>query len=305
MRCASTARRLLPIFDGTPTVKAYLVPDDPRVRIAVDGSDSRGPIGFKVSFADGRVLTFGATADARIEGPRVFISGIEPFPGPGFEREASRLGWSVSRIEDRYGNALSVSYETSTAQPILHRPKQIDYVRRDGASAVRSVRFGYEDRPDSIGEFVGGIKVVETKRLSSIEMIGPAPVAPAVLKSYRMQYHPGGSISGRSLLSTIAECDGQDKCKAPISFEWERGSLTFTETPFPGIRIDPRGLTNTLQVLDLNNRRYPLVIRWLRPAQDRGPATSGRSRRQLQQHVGLAPRGDPGTRGRQHAVDLL
>ncbi len=90
--------------------------------------------------------------------------------------------------------------------------------------------------------------MVETKRLSSIEMIGPAPVEPAVLRSYRLRYVPDGGISGRSLLFTITECDGQDKCKAPISFGWELGSQTFTETSFPF----PFGAL-TLQAVDLNN----------------------------------------------------
>ncbi len=152
-------RHLQPIFDGTPSSKAYFVPDDPRIRITVEDFDTLGPIGFRVSLEDGRVLTFGATADARLEGPRVSIVGLENNSGWTESWETVRLAWSVSRIEDRYGNTLSISYETSVQpdQAIQHRLKQITYLPREGGPSLRLIRFEYEDRPDPISEFVGRV----------------------------------------------------------------------------------------------------------------------------------------------------
>ena len=101
----------------------------------------------------------------------------------------------------------------------------------------RKITFSYVDRTDKTFRFASGFKLASTKVLSTVAMFGPSlasiqyagigNVAP--LRIYRLSYDTP-SVTRRSLLKTIQECDAQATaslsfgvCRVPITFEWELG----------------------------------------------------------------------------------
>ncbi|RKG77962.1 RHS repeat-associated core domain-containing protein [Corallococcus terminator] len=181
---------------------------------------------FRAYTREGLILTFGATG-ARSDG--IFSGGVG---GP--------IAWAQTVVTDRAGNRLDVFYEKGANPGALGawiRPDRILYTSfvKPGAGgvgdepALRSVKFRYQPRPDVFLGFIAGAKVRRDFRLSSIEMRGPdASGAEALLRTYTLQYS-NGSLSKRSLLSEIKECDGQDICNLPVRFDWEPGSWEFDD----------------------------------------------------------------------------
>ncbi|MFY2562153.1 RHS repeat-associated core domain-containing protein [Corallococcus terminator] len=164
------------------------------------------------------------------------------------------ITWALASIRDRFGNQMDVYYDQAPAvdetSVAWHRPSRIVYTsfRRDaddpetgstqvtGEDGRREVAFEYESRPDTFTGYLSGVKVGRDFRLSRINMNGPSlspdgnTVSTVLLRSYKLQYHPG-TVSRRSLLTELRECDGRDVCKTPIRFDWEQGSWDFDYLP--------------------------------------------------------------------------
>ncbi|MCP3167056.1 SpvB/TcaC N-terminal domain-containing protein [Myxococcus qinghaiensis] len=164
------------------------------------------------------------------------------------------ITWALASIKDRFGNQMDVYYDQAPAVDATsvawHRPSRIVYssFRGDavdpepGSTPVtaedgrREVTFEYESRPDTFTGYLSGVKVGRDFRLSRINMKGPGlspggnTVSTVLLRSYKLQYHPG-AVSRRSLLTELRECDGRDVCKTPIRFDWEQGSWDFDYMP--------------------------------------------------------------------------
>ena len=156
----------------------------------------------------------------------------------GIDRsQAVRLGWALARSEDRYGNGINYSYtlqETSSIgydEPTYEfRPDVISYTDTANKSwpALKSIKFIYEPRPDALTFYVSGLRMTFANRLTGIEVTGPNAIFPALVRSYRLAYE-NDSVTQRSLLSTLTECDGLGVCKAPLMFSWELGSMAFLD----------------------------------------------------------------------------
>ena len=55
-----------------------------------------------------------------------------------------------------------------------------------------------------------------------------------MIRTYKIAYDTP-SISGRSLITTIQQCDsqiGRGTCMPPTTFTWEPGKLEFKDVPF-------------------------------------------------------------------------
>jgi RHS repeat-associated protein len=179
--------------------------------------DGLGPKQFDVYLKDGRIERFGDTPSARLEGS---VATVLPGPngvpatqqgGPG------RYAWELSSLEDRSGNAMKVDYVAIGGELA---PNQIAYTfTADGMfPARRAVTFTYGPRIDTVEQFVGGLRLATTQRLEQIDVTGPAPALPGLLRRYKFSYAVGNT--GRSLLQRLYDCDGADVCAQRAYFEW-------------------------------------------------------------------------------------
>ncbi|RKG98486.1 RHS repeat-associated core domain-containing protein, partial [Corallococcus carmarthensis] len=197
-------------------------------------ADANGPASFRVYTKNGRILTYGG-GNATFKGARISVR-------PAFEKsyfttrdaEVNRYAWSLAQVADRVGNAMLFdyalnydAYDSSYEQLLL----RIRYTAMlDGTQQPRrTVEFGYGTRPlDNRTVYVAGFKMKMSRRLSLLRMWGPDESGlPVVLKSYSLSYTDEVG-SGRSLLTSLQECDGSSRCKRPMSFEWTPQVNTFT-----------------------------------------------------------------------------
>lgn len=198
---------------------------------------------FKMYLKDGRIVTFGGTADSRLTATRFL-------PPPGVT-----MTWAVSRIEDRAGNFMTFTYDTSSGGDL--RPKRIDYA---GSAAdpttQRSVTFTYEPaaRPDIDQRVFGQQIFTYPDRLKSIEMHAPNSANMDPLRSVSFGYTPSAT-TGRSLLTNLAECDGPAPATLPVS-----GSVPLcrqqTFSYAPGV---PAGTYGAYAVNNVDSNNLPIT----------------------------------------------
>jgi RHS repeat-associated protein len=221
-------------------------------RVVVLEKDDLGPTVFREYKKDGRIFTYGGipgetTANARIEGKRViWRASDEDAAEPTAEYVAARYGWALARIEDRSGNTLDITYEqedqTKDGQAQEIRPSEIRYTGRNGAGATRAVHFRYTERftESQRDRFVAGFPLKQTRLVEQIDMLAPLATAPtslSVVRSYRFTYGTA-SLTGRPLLHSVQECDGDPTatqpsrpvmCKRSTIFAYNEGSDQFEE----------------------------------------------------------------------------
>ncbi|RKH89664.1 hypothetical protein D7Y21_09840 [Corallococcus sp. AB045] len=218
----------------------YRTEQDAHIKVVSLSPDTRGPTSFKVFLKDGRILTMGGGVNASLEGPRASVTlsyqspSVPRFYTTDYSQQV-RWAWGVSRMEDRSGNSLRVDYRLqshpSDPSAIEQLPDRIDYTASTAdpqGTTTRSVRFQYEARPDPSDSFVGGFKQKHTQRLKRIEMWGPNPATPGLLRSYTLTYGLA-TLSQRSRLDAVQECDGTGVCLPGTRFTWTPGDATFTE----------------------------------------------------------------------------
>jgi RHS repeat-associated protein len=255
--------RLVPISPQWLPVREYRTEQETFTRIIAYETQDNVPDFFKVFTKDGKILTFGGTAEARVQ-PYLLMGTPPPEPAalvrvPGAPRATT--AWVLDRIEDRNGNAATVEYSRTEGDAaglwwMELRPARISYAPN------RRVEFIYDDfRPDKIDGFSGGTHTRTAARMRRIEMwAGPEGGTEELLRQYRIEYE-SVSITGRSLLSTVTECDGgeaehdgsnQDDdhrdgiCKLSLPFEYSLGSYKFKEIDVAASEPTP------VSVVDIN-----------------------------------------------------
>ncbi len=214
-----------------------------------------------VSEPDGTILRFGnrsaltphvqGSASDCTWGKQVFqqISGLSPelqqtIHGP-VERIADEHGgctlaglqgrvWMLSEVKDRFGNRMEIDYEASEAM----LPSEIRYTYHANAPYTKSVKFGYETRPDTRIATVDGVAYTFAKRLKTIDVSGPLglsdtpPAQIGVLRRYSLTYdiHP---VTKQSILTRLTECVSEDAtatCLAPLTFAYSMmGGFSFRD----------------------------------------------------------------------------
>jgi RHS repeat-associated protein len=250
-----------------PNFFEYRPEHQPTTKVVADAPDlgSMGPPSFTVFEKGGRVRRYGTSPEARMEGYRTRVtahpSKLDSPTDTHVEElytEKARLSWEISEISDRSGNTILFDYETSSrCDPVdtarCHtlevRPKSIRYtVGPEHPTPERSVRFFYTaGRPDPQTRFVSGYEVRSASLLKRIETWGPYPTTEGHVRSYLLTYNweasssplegfpdsfinlPQKTVTGRSLLQRVQECDSAGVCKAPTRFEWERGLSLFED----------------------------------------------------------------------------
>ncbi|WP_431286659.1 FG-GAP-like repeat-containing protein [Roseateles chitinivorans] len=177
-------------------------------QVSSTGTDPAiGPSSFVVRAKDGLVYTYGGTADARVEA----------------QGKAVVHTWALSRVQDRRGNYYDVDYSENNATGESY-PERIRYTGnlRTGMQTYNAVRFAYETRPDPWSGYVMGSVMQRNRRLKAVQTVkntDGAGAGGALVREYRIAYAPSPS-SGRSLIASISDCDGQGVCLPATSLTW-------------------------------------------------------------------------------------
>lgn len=179
-------------------------------RVVSYGAAGNGPAWFQVWTRDGRILTYGATTDARILA----------------QGRTEALVWAVNRVQDRHGNYWAAGYgaDAQTGEWWLER---IDYTGNDTAGLIpyAAVAFVYEPRPDVSRGWTGDSRHTRSRRIARIEVLHEG----SLVREYRLQYleDPGGVEASR--LERVTECAGNGQCLAPTHFEWSSTNTGLTQ----------------------------------------------------------------------------
>ncbi|MGX5359722.1 RHS repeat-associated core domain-containing protein [Kocuria sp. KH4] len=216
--------RLRPTGEGTASQQEFRTENSTFARIIAYGPKGTVPSSFAAWTKDGRKLEFGKPQWAS----RLQAGPSHTNPSLERHRDGVAVAWTVSRIRDRRNNVLTIDWRQLPGGPsdLWYndlQPEAIHY------QPNQTVRFNYEDRPDPIDGFEQGAHTRTTVRLSKIEMFaGEGATEPQMLREYRLKYS-NDSITGRSLLRSVTECDHEGVCKNPLLFKWKTGSHEFSE----------------------------------------------------------------------------
>lgn len=143
------------------------------------------------------------------------------------------IEWALTREQDLYGNTIEYLYDTrrevDANSYLRHRISEIRYTgfTDDGETTpgLRSVRFVTEPRPDVMSWRRHGVAMISDERLARVEVHGPDVDGTARrFWYYRFDYR-NDSITQRSLLRRVRQCDANDVCNPPTRFDWDMGSL--------------------------------------------------------------------------------
>jgi RHS repeat-associated protein len=200
----------------------YRTEGDTFVRVIAEGDPAKSIIdAWRVYYPDGRIARYGSMPATRFEG--AWVSYSDPVTPVATVHDNVRQAWMLDELRDRSDNTIVYEYEKVSdpedAQAYEMRPSRILYTGHVVAPARREVRFVYQDRADRIDSWIAGLHRRETKRLSNIETY----VSGALVRRYSLAYETK-SITKRSLLASLTECDGANVCLPKTSFTWEYGS---------------------------------------------------------------------------------
>ncbi len=160
-----------------------------------------GVCSFTVTTKTGIRQEFGSTEESRIQRWPQFKDAV--------------IVWGIARTVDRNGNYVDVHY-SNDRETSLALVERIDYTGNENSKAEprRSVRFQYEERPDVVTHY-SGAKSERSRRLRTVSTY----VDESLVKVYHLKYKQS-SFNGRSLLTSLQECDADERCFAPTTFEW-------------------------------------------------------------------------------------
>ena len=171
-----------------------------RIKHLMNGSQDNG---WEVVSKDGKKLSFGQSSSSRIaDGTKIFA-------------------WLLDRVEDTFGNYLTVTYQSAGDAGNLY-PRKVSYTYHNGSpengelvggsSSERRVEFcleGSDDpcepttlstRIDSTSNYLSGFRIETTRRLKSIRTY----FGSSLVRRYNLQYwNPGEPSTGSSATSRL------------------------------------------------------------------------------------------------------
>lgn len=193
-------------------------------RVQGVSGNSRRLQSFIVRSKDGLIQTYGGTSDSRLRVPA-----------------ANRwLIWALSRVEDRRGNYYDIDYDQNEATGELY-PVRIRYTGnlRTAQPTYNAVRFIYETRPDPWSGYVMGSVMQRNRRLVAIRTVkntDGSGEGGSVVRDFRVAYAASPN-SGRSLVSSVTDCDGAGACLPATSFSWTTRDAAANTANAPGSGI--------------------------------------------------------------------
>lgn len=282
--CLDGVRLLRVSPDGSPL--QFRTETDGFTRVDVLRSDALGPLSFEVRTRDGLIHTYGGHRESRLEGPRTSASSpntaSDNFNVTVRHDQRARLSWAITETRDRYDNAIDYFYDSAnaTSSPVSSTPPErtlarVAYTRHTERrrAPAHVVYFRYEHRPDVRFGYVSGMRVDARLRLSTIDVwtnsttgldsVRSGDITPERVRTYKLDYRNDLSVSQRTLLVSVTECDGgRDRrafdlpataaCKRPTVFTYQRGSDRFTHQSTNVGNIAPNFYISALHLADVN-----------------------------------------------------
>lgn len=205
------------------------------MRIFSYGNCGGGPCSFIAYSKDGTVTEFAGTADSRIQ------------PAGA----AAVLSWAVNKVTDRNGNYVRIQYDQQ-ASAGTYVPLQIDYTgnSKSGQAPQRALVFGYQNRTDSITNFIAGVSTNCFALVNTIQTYldldgdGQNVVSKTnLVKTYTIAYNTSNT-TGRSIMDSISISDASGNPLPATHFNWSNASLQqyFADT----LSLLPSGFSKVL-----------------------------------------------------------
>ncbi|MFA5971550.1 MAG: FG-GAP-like repeat-containing protein [Lentimicrobiaceae bacterium] len=189
--------------------------------VSLNPNSSIGPNSFNITTKDGMKLAYGETADSRIEAPG----------------SSKALIWRLNQMTDINGNYIKYYYTEINGDSYIDRIEYTGNNTTNPALAPYNVlKFTYEDRPDKIMYYVGGISISQTKRLTGIDMISET----VPVRHYSFTYLPVATPNldfEKSRLAQIQETgtlNGVSKAINPTVINWGPDNNTVSEISITG-----------------------------------------------------------------------
>ena len=204
-----------------------------------------GPAYFKVRTKAGLTMTYGQSANARLNAPQA-NNALEPDPSTPYK-------WLLERVEDTSGNGYSVEYEHSTSIELVGgtaevndfhpRVKTITYTDNAAAGLAAHQRIVFEYATPPVGVYFSDsmamplpngriFGIAANRRLTKIgfELNGLST------NEYRLSYTESPLTNSHSsrypeVLTSIEYCDGAGSgasCLSPKIIEWEQRSFGYS-----------------------------------------------------------------------------
>ncbi|XXY54988.1 RHS repeat-associated core domain-containing protein [Sorangium sp. So ce269] len=226
--CLDGARlRSLPLNPALPDAVEMRTERDSMARVLLYGALG-DPTRFEVWGKDGRISTYERLAAKRIQ-PTTLGSGY-------VEENEFGVAWVLTRVEDRAGNAITVSYDTrqnsSAPFDFAYAPRNIEYTSRQGEAPRRKVRFVYQSNPDNEFQYVSGVRLSQPWRLQRLEMYALGWQSPdtTLAWEYRLSYEESPT-TGRSRLHQVERCGAEGSCLRAKVVEYDDTPLAFEAKP--------------------------------------------------------------------------
>jgi RHS repeat-associated protein len=222
-------------------------------KVVYRNAENGEPKFFQVYAKDGRILTYGKSAQATVR------------------RRGYVRVWALESVEDRSGNALTVEYlpqtlehdvveeETNPDGALLPDsgelvPKTVSYGGHlNGLADDMWVEFDYEDRGDPRFHFVDGARGFALRRLTSITTF----VAGIAMRKYVVAYE----APDRTRVLSLEECSGDGaRCKPATSFDYEPpGSFQAVDSSW----LDIQGSEKIVASMDQNGDGRTDLVLWV------------------------------------------
>jgi YD repeat-containing protein len=201
----------------------YRTENDTFAKVVSEGVAGDSADSFRVWTKSGLRFEYGKTNDSKVEA----------------QGKASVLTWQVNRISDTLGNYIDFSYTENTSTGELY-PLRIQYTGNTnvGLAPVNSIEFQYEARTDAAFGYISGAIHQTTKRLKSIDLLYQG----SLQQQYRLSYQ-SSARTNRSILAEVRQCDANNLCLAPTTFNWKANKqsfappttlIDFPQDPHPG-----------------------------------------------------------------------
>lgn len=206
---------------------------------------------FEVWSRDGRISTYGSTADSYVKAITKQINsgvgGAQPAPKDGPQ------SWALDTVKDRSGNFIKFSYEQD-ANTGEHRPTFIRY-GGSGLASHAAVQFSYADRNDKWKRYIDETRndlrsrVDQVKTYVGTNLDGDVVSSGNVVRAYALQYEYSPT-SGRSLLNSVQVSARNPNTNVmeslrPTKFDWGKPNK------LPG--FESKGFWTGAPILTVNN----------------------------------------------------
>jgi RHS repeat-associated protein len=179
---------------------------------------STGPQYFKVEGKDGLYYFYGLSEESRVQ-----VQGTS----------VART-WALSRVEDRTGNYLTLTYTKGTNGSGQfdgsYRPTVIEWARTAaGGGPYFSLTFVYENRPaaDIDTMYFAGGGITDDKRLKRLEVRAYDNSQWSIVRQYEIGYEASLSSASQSRVESVTQCSATE-CLPATTFQYQNGEAGWT-----------------------------------------------------------------------------